>query len=136
MLGANLKKRWLAVNIKLLKIIISILFGICLGLYFNIALFICFFIIVIGIIKYFKLYIKYIILSILIFVIIILGEQKYKKIYDNINELDTNFTCICRVISNVEEKEYTNKYIVRIEESSSFIFEKIKIILYRSLKKY
>ena len=66
----------------------------------------------------------------MIFVIIILGEQEYKKIYDNINELDTNFTCICRVISNVEEKEYTNKYIVRIEESSSFIFEKIKIILY------
>ena len=81
-------------------------------------------------IKYFLLF--FIISNLLFFRIIIL-ETNYEKTYYNIEQVET----IAEVVSNVEEKEYTNKYIIKIINlNNSLKFKNTKLIFYSKNNKY
>lgn len=122
-------------NLLILEILLSIILGIILGLYFkNIALFI--FILVIFL--YFAVKLKkdfkiidrkifLIFLSIIIFIFVCIKEEKYNNLYKE----NINLSGIGEIVSFVEEKEYKNKYIIKIKQiNKDFKFKNTKLILY------
>ena len=122
-------------NLLILEILLSIILGIILGLYFkNIALFI--FILVIFL--YFAVKLKkdfkiidrkifLIFLSIIIFIFVCIKEEKYNNLYKE----NINLTGIGEIVSFAEEKEYKNKYIIKIKQiNKDFKFKNTKLILY------
>lgn len=113
----------------MLEITISILIGTCLGLYFNIALFLCTLILIFS-----KKYRKYLLFIFLIFIIVYLGEIKYEKLNTYL-EIPKNISFVGKVISNKEEKEYVNKYIIKIKKCDNKDLENIKLILYTGKEK-
>lgn len=122
-------------NLLILEILLSIILGIILGLYFkNIALFI--FILVIFL--YFAVKLKkdfkiidrkifLIFLSIIIFIFVCIKEEKYNNLYKE----NINLSGIGEIVSFAEEKEYKNKYILKIKQiNKDFKFKNTKLILY------
>ena len=59
-----------------------------------------------------------------------LGELRYQKVYSVIDNLNTNLNVICKVVSNKEENEYVDKYIVEIISCEEKELEKILVIIY------
>ncbi|MGN1299698.1 MAG: DNA internalization-related competence protein ComEC/Rec2 [Candidatus Scatovivens sp.] len=109
------------------------------GLYIkNIALFIfANFIIIIFIKLKFKINIKFIlvilIISNLLYFRIEYLEKNFRKTYDNISECNI----VAEIVSNVEEKEYTNKYIIKvININKKNKYKNTKLILYSKNSKY
>ena len=118
-------------NIFILKFLLSIIIGICLGLYLkNIALFIYLLIIIIFLIlNYKKNYFNFlfIIFSIIIFFIVSYTDKKYETLYKE----NTNISGIGEIISFGEEKEYKTKYIIKIKEINGDLkYKNTKLILY------
>ena len=118
-------------NIFILKFLLSIIIGICLGLYLkNIALFIYLLIIIIFLIlNYKKNYFNslFIIFSIIIFFIVSYTDKKYETLYKE----NINISGIGEIISFGEEKEYKTKYIIKIEEVNGDLkYKNTKLILY------
>ena len=110
---------------------LSIIIGICLGLYLkNIALFIYLLIIIIFLIlNYKKNYFNslFIIFSIIIFFIVSYTNKKYETLYKE----NINISGIGEIISFGEEKEYKTKYIIKIEEVNGDLkYKNTKLILY------
>ena len=110
---------------------LSIIIGICLGLYLkNIALFIYLLIIIIFLIlNYKKNYFNslFIIFSIIIFFIVSYTDKKYETLYKE----NINISGIGEIISFGEEKEYKTKYIIKIEEVNGDLkYKNTKLILY------
>ncbi len=100
---------------------LHLILGICLGLYFkNIAIFVFIAIAIIYILKFQKYKLVYIcfIISVLIYIHVLDAETKYEKLFPQ----DFKINGVCEVISFAEEKEYTNKYIVK--------YNKKKLIAY------
>jgi len=130
-------------NLSIIIITFSIILGICLGLYLkNIALFIFLIEIFIIFIKLKKInksssfiLIIVTIVSIIFYINTIFNNYKYENLYKNIDECKA----IVEVVSLKEEKEYINKYIVKLKEislSSNKIINKLyknnKFIMYVS----
>ena len=59
-----------------------------------------------------------------------LGELRYQKVYSVIDNLNTNLNIICKVVSDKEEKDYVDKYIVEIISCEEKELEKILVIIY------
>lgn len=115
-------------NIEILRITISVLIGTCLGLYANIAL--LFLVIIFIFFKFKKKYKTYFIILILVFLLVKLGEFKYGEVNDFIETIqDKDINIIVTVVSTKEEKEYTNKYIIKIKKWN-FRYDNLKFILY------
>lgn len=78
----------------------------------------------------------YLLLGLIIFINVIFGELKYDKIKNRIFNLENqNVIVIANVISNKEEKEYVNKYVIKIEKvffNNEVLseFNNLKFILY------
>lgn len=113
----------------MLKITISILIGTCLGLYTDIALlfflliFICFF-------KCKREYKICLLIIVIVFIRVQYIQFKYEEVGRVIENLgDGNFNIIATVVSNKEENEYKNKYIIKINKWD-FKYKNLKFILY------
>ena len=130
-------------NLSIIIITFSIILGICLGLYLkNIALFIFLIEIFIIFIKLKKInksssfiLIIVTIVSIIFYINTIFNNYKYENLYKNIDECKA----IVEVVSLKEEKEYINKYIVKLKEISLFsnkiinkLYKNNKFIMYVS----
>ncbi len=118
-------------NIIILKFLLCILSGICLGLYLkNIALFIYIIIFII----YFLLNHKksfvdflFIIFSIVIFLITIYVDNRYETLYQE----NVSISGVGEIISFKEEKEYKDKYIIKIKQINGDLkYKNTKLILY------
>ena len=117
-------------NILMLKILLSIISGICLGLYLrNVALFVYILVVIVYVISINNMNLKnrfnlklnlkniYILLfSIIIFISTCFIDNKYNNLYDEINECYG----IGKIVSFAEEKDYTDKYIIKIETIRRF----------------
>ena len=102
----------------MLKITISILVGICLGLYFNIALLFFALFITFYIFKSSNNNLIYVLVGVIVFIYVILGELKYNKVNNFMSDIENqSVNIIAKVISNKEEKEYINKYVIKIENA-------------------
>ena len=105
-------------NIKILKITIFVLIGTYLGLYFNIALLFFGLFIIFLIFKFNYKNLIYVLVGVIIFINVVLGELKYNNVNNFIvNKENQRVNIIAKVISNTEEKEYINKYIIKIENA-------------------
>ncbi len=120
-------------NIQIIWITLNVICGICLGLYFkNIALLFLIFYVLICTLICIKLNNKNIFLvglfiCLLFFFFTSYQENMYNKLFDFIDSC--NGTAL--VISNIEEKTYKNKYIVKIKSlNGKTIFKNYKLILY------
>ena len=113
-------------NMIIFKILLSIVSGICLGLYLkNIAFFIYIAIAIIGVIlissekyrKYFSMpNIFVFVFSIVIFLCTYYVDNKYENLYSQVDECYG----IGEIVSFAEEKTYTNKYIIKIKSIRRF----------------
>lgn len=112
-------------NIIILKILLSIISGIILGLYLkNIAFLVYIAIVVIYIflinntkrMKFNKIDIFVLMCSIAIFVATCFVDYKFDNLY---NEIDECYG-IGEIVSFAEEKTYTNKYIIKIKSLRKF----------------
>ena len=124
---------------ELILIAIAYILGIILGLYLKllgIVFFICILLIIVIIRKnrYVKIFYskKYLILIIIFFLIsyfrILYLENSFNTKYKNISE---EINVIGTIISNVEEKQYTNKYIIKVDSiDGNYKYKGTKLILY------
>ena len=88
----------------MLKITISILVGICLGLYFNIALLFFALFITFYIFKSSNNNLIYVLVGVIVFIYVILGELKYNKVNNFMSDIENqSVNIIAKVISNKEE---------------------------------
>lgn len=130
-------------NIIILKILLSQIIGIILGLYFkDIALFVYFLIIILYFIFNLKKFLKlkfvffkkifirdliFFVLSFLIFSLTFFADKKYENLYNE----NIKISGIGEIVSFAEEKEYRNKYIIKIYEiNNNTRFKNTKLILY------
>ncbi len=125
-------------NIFILKFLLSIIIGICLGLYLkNIALFVYILICIIYFLvnykkKDFKLKEQYknilfILFTLIIFLIVYYFDDKFETLYKE----DINIYGIGEIISFAEEKEYKNKYIIKIKKiNNDNKYKNTKLIFY------
>ena len=121
-------------NIFILKFLLSIIVGICLGLYFkNIALFVYILIFIILLANYkktdFKLKenILFILFSVIIFLFVNFFDNKFENLYKE----NIDIYGVGEIISFAEEKEYTNKYIIKIKEiNNDNKYKNTKLIFY------
>ncbi len=117
-------------NIFILKFLLSIIIGICLGLYLkNIALFVYILIIIIFLVNHKKnnFNILFIIFSVIICFIASYSDEKYENLYNE----NITVSGVGEIISFAEEKEYKNKYIIKIKEINGDLkYENTKLILY------
>lgn len=122
-------------NIFILKILLSQIIGIILGLYFkNIALFVYILLIISYLIFIHKKLIKFkkediflIVLSVIIFISSSFTDEKYETLYaENIN-----ISGIGEIVSFAEETEYKNRYIIKINQiNNDKKYRNTKLILY------
>lgn len=121
-------------NIFILKFLLSIIVGICLGLYFkNIALFVYILIFIILLANYKKTYFKlkknilFIVFSIIIFLFVNYFDNKFENLYKE----NIDIYGVGEIISFAEEKEYKNKYIIKIKKiNNDNKYKNTKLIFY------
>lgn len=121
-------------NIFILKFLLSIIIGICLGLYFkNIALFVYILIFIIFLANYKKTYfkLKKNILFIVFIIIIFLFVNYFDNKFENLYKENIDIYGVGEIISFAEEKEYKNKYIIKIKEiNNDNKYKNTKLIFY------
>lgn len=120
-------------NIQIIWITLNVICGICLGLYFkNIALlFLIIYVLICTLIciklNNKKIFLVGLFICLLFFFFTSYQENMYNKLFDFIDSC--NGTAL--VISNIEEKTYKNKYIVKIKSlNGKTIFKNHKLIMY------